>query len=458
MHLTLLQDASPLTHSGIDHLTIGVADMPATLHQLRNAFADHRTLAALPGWEIVVGEGVTESQLLTVENRLSELISDIGNSPLDSWWGAKNAIANSIRCSTDLKHADLIGSCAGVPAIVIASGPSASKHVEWIKRNQSNAVVIVADSSFVKAASAGINADFVTILERDPCMSKLVPPDVSPDTILCCPPVVAPECISDRRTVWWWQSTESLYSWIGPNIPQQASGRSAGTLAISLAGALGCSPIILVGHDLAYADGASHSALADPMAHENHANAAGMDADQLHQAEKCIGDHGQTLGTCRFWQLARMDIEAFSSDNPGKIHKMGSDGAAIQGVLSTDFGDLESISFTFDPPKNTKYPSKCMDYLGEPLMSDLSGLVRRMELPKGTRQEFIHAMQNMDPKEWASHRTRGLHAYVLGTIYHAATLRMFLQQSDPDAAIAASWRLLKRGLTTMVARMIRECP
>lgn len=450
MRLTLLPDSSPYTLT-IGGATIGCADMAAAVWALRLLFADHRQIATLPEWEVVDG-GAGDPAMRAVDIALASFLSDLGNSPLDAWEGARNAIRNSaIGPSTPTQEA----LSAGVDSVIcLGSGPSAARWVPFIREHRNRFVVIVADSSYVGCLRAGIVPDVVSIIERQACMAKLVPADADPRPVLVAPPIVHPDSLRgwDGRLVFWVQNTGFLYDWLAPGCEQDPSGRSAGTLALAIAGRMRARRIYLVGHDLAYDDQRSHSELADPMASRNHAEVVGIASETLHKDAGCQAPDGSTLRTCNFWNFVRQDIANWARTyEHGRVYTTGL--SAIPGVESVQeipVPDHETHGEPIITPAASARRVVDRSAVHQQIALDRASAIDRLR-GAATCADRRLAIRLTNPVSWASEDMRPLYHYVLGTVYHAAAIRLRVRL--PGDGFDSAFGILRRTIPAMLDRM-----
>ncbi len=454
--LRLYPDARPWSASP-DTIHLGVADMAAALHTLRCLWSDHRDIASLPSLEVIAEDGVTQHQRIAVEDRLAGLIFDLGNSSEDAWWGARNAIRNSVACVNAPKQDALIGYAAGRPVVCVASGPSTTHYLDAIAGAQAcGAVIVCADSIYRSLVARGIAPDVVCVLERQAIFAPLVPPDICPTTLLVCPPVVDPSTVAGwkDRVVWFWQSVAGLYDWIDPDVPTAYSGRSAGTLAMSVSRLMGGTAVHLVGHDLCRVGAESHAATVGAMTRDGQAKAeaeappCGMFARQ----DVACRD-GEVRSSTRFWSLCRQDIEAMIVGATVPVYAVGMAGALIAGSIPRDTLTMGGVT---DPPADKplhRWPGRYRAHLIRDMRSDCLRAMKRVnEAVAATPQEALAIMPTLEPTAWAHADTAKLFAHVLGPIYNAATLRAHLRRDNPQWPLLAL-RVLQRGLPAMLTRI-----
>lgn len=157
----------------------------------------------------------------------------------------------------------LEGAYKGVPAFIIGAGPSLDKNVALLARAHKKGIVIATNSSSLALAKHGVTPHVICCLESidaSPRLSAL--PFINdvirayslsahPNTLRCGEGPLMP-------------FYEALPQYVGPL--ESLTGRSGvavcgsvSTAAFSIAQKLGCDPIVLVGQDLAFTDGATYA-------------------------------------------------------------------------------------------------------------------------------------------------------------------------------------------------------
>ncbi len=435
---------------------------PATLADallaIRIRFAEHKEIATLAG-ATVLG---THEWTPHIETRLFELLEDLGNCVMDSWEGVRNTLRNGARIASGSTSRELAGALKGSPAICIGAGPSATPEVmRRISRLCGSHYVFSCDAMTHACGAAGFAPDFVTLLERVPQMLPLVE-GADPRSTLIAMPVVDPACVSQFSRVCWFWGGDDLYKWLDPSIEQTSAGRSSGTLAIAAAILAGCSPIYLVGHDLAYGpDLAGHSTAAHREAADGQAkkdeNATGGFYELTYPTVPGYSGPVKTNGA---WNLMRGDIESMVAVSPETVFVSAQDGAGarIEGVPS---GSLPADGF--GPAFTPSLPSGTVRDPRERLAS-IREDCHRLGIASSAILEAI-ASESADLNAIAtantvtalvSHDNRALFWYALRTVYNNLSLRMHLWsgvrpdmrqlQRDCLAILAVSLRSLVRQL------------
>lgn len=157
---------------------------------------------------------------------------------------------------------ELNGRFAGRPAILVAPGPSLEKNIQALRQIQGRAVVIAQLQAVRRLYKEGIRPDFVVVLDPQ---DLTAPPfntlDGVPDDFLT-HLVVAVTChpavIRRFRSVYYFDGGSGVDAWLQPHLSRKLVDLSGSTTAIAclrLALHWRCAPVVVMGQDLALADG-----------------------------------------------------------------------------------------------------------------------------------------------------------------------------------------------------------
>lgn len=188
----------------------------------------------------------------------------IGNSIHDSLLGLIHNMQNlrALGQSPDVAH--LKGAFPGVPAFVVAAGPSLDKNINELKRIDGKGIIIAVDTIAEKLVRNGIVPHFIASVERINVWEYFFQnkPEYYATSYLVAPPVLQPEVVSafKERVILPMRQSVREYRWLSNvlNLKDDCSiwmGASCTHVAAGFAMHLGASPIVLVGQDLAYGDG-----------------------------------------------------------------------------------------------------------------------------------------------------------------------------------------------------------
>ncbi len=151
-----------------------------------------------------------------------------------------------------------------IPAIIVSAGPSLDKNIQLLKEAQGKAVIIAVDASIRAVMQAGVRPDFLCSI--DPNSPERFFTDLNLKDIywMCCQ-VSSPRLIKNYADHIFYYGTygkkwnEILEKELHYPFLQVATGGSVSTEAFMLALHLGFRKIVLIGQDLAFTGGVSHT-------------------------------------------------------------------------------------------------------------------------------------------------------------------------------------------------------
>ena len=182
----------------------------------------------------------------------------------------KDFLANRLKHLTSIHHNHLLqrlqGEFNGVPAVIVAGGPSLDKNIHLLPEVKGKAVIIAADTVLPALLAYKVYPDFITAIDpQEITFEKFA--DVVPqvkDISLICMPWVAPKVPKTFPAdhVFWAFSGKPVEIWINSLLGGDVFTGGAGTVAhLNLLSAviMGCSPIIFMGQDLSFPSDSSHA-------------------------------------------------------------------------------------------------------------------------------------------------------------------------------------------------------
>jgi hypothetical protein len=154
----------------------------------------------------------------------------------------------------------LSGAFRGVPAVVVAAGPSLDKQLETLSTHRDRVLVIAIGPSLGALRRAGIEPDLVHVLESSDVAHQLTRSGSTADLNLVLTPKTHAGVyeLPVRSRFIAYTGAEPLASWIASELGDRHRISAAGSVALSavyVAQALGANPVMLIGQDLAFADG-----------------------------------------------------------------------------------------------------------------------------------------------------------------------------------------------------------
>lgn len=163
-----------------------------------------------------------------------------------------------------LEH--LQGAFSGVPAILVAGGPSLDKNIHLLAEAGEKAVIIAVDTVLPALLSHGITPNFLTSIDPEEFTYEKfagVIPEIKHTSLICTAWVTpkVPKNFPGGR-VFWTFAANRIESWLNSMFGGDLLTSGAKTVAhlnFTAALILGCSPIILIGQDLAFSDDKDHA-------------------------------------------------------------------------------------------------------------------------------------------------------------------------------------------------------
>ncbi len=173
----------------------------------------------------------------------------------------------------------------GIPAVIVAAGPSVQDDIDVLKKLKGRAVVFAVDKIFGYLMKNGIEPDFVVTLDPKKNVKYFTLNDNITTPLICFYESNHDLLLRHKGKKIFCTSddfTEELYIKAGKESPDLMPSGSVAIIAYSACIKLGFKRIVLVGQDLAYRDGFSHAGgVMDKMSKANHAFVEGLDGQQI---------------------------------------------------------------------------------------------------------------------------------------------------------------------------------
>ncbi len=283
-------------------------------------------------------------------------------------------IENRLRHLTSMHHdrmlEELTGKFSGVPALMIAAGPSLDKNIDQIHKAVGKAVIIAVDTALPVLLAHGIVPDFVTAIDfNDPIFEKIAPVASKPvahDIKMICTSWVACSVpkVFPAKAYFWAFGVNPLESWMQTLFGGKVRIGGAGTVAhlnFAAAEIMGCDPLIFVGQDLAHSYDREHA---------SDVVFTGTETMEkiLKDAVWVKGVDGEKVPTTRVLHGYRVLFEQWIEKSDSRVINASEGGAWIQGAEHMPLTDaIESF---------------CHEQIStesEPHGSNLSNIKRQME-------------------------------------------------------------------------------
>ncbi|MDE6312563.1 MAG: DUF115 domain-containing protein [Lachnospiraceae bacterium] len=192
----------------------------------------------------------------------------LGTSLEDNMNGLDNLYKNIDECISTNSVEEIRDKYQGYPAIIVAAGPSLDKNIHLLKEAEGKALIIACDASYTACKQQGVSPDAVASIERDYPTYQYYYKDrtFDEDLVLLGPAVLWPDIYTEfpGKKLLMAKNNEGMEEWWSSNFENMVflpQGSSCANVAFAVARYAGCSPIILIGQDLAYTDEKKHSAV-----------------------------------------------------------------------------------------------------------------------------------------------------------------------------------------------------
>lgn len=247
-------------------ISVGENPMDAIMHRLEEEFGvftrsnfqviKHGTaIAADTGYYQMVDK-VLARQKQMAEGNLASI-----NNLSSVWQGNIFSNLNAILRNPGIKH--LFDRMTGVPAVIVAAGPSLDKNCHWLEAARESMVIICVDTALKTLLKNGVTPHIVVALDALLHNYFHMAGAERPDYTLVVNPVTYPlilaECTGPMMIT---SYSEPMVQWLEQftgDLGENLTGGSVATAAFDLAVRMGCSPIILTGQDLAFTGNRTHS-------------------------------------------------------------------------------------------------------------------------------------------------------------------------------------------------------
>jgi hypothetical protein len=251
----------------------------------------------------------------------------------------------------------LRGLALGLPATVLAAGPSLDELLPLLKDVRERSLIVCVDTALRSALRAGVQPDFVVVVDPQYWNARHLDRCVSPSSILISEAAVWPSVFRFPFRAHYLCS--SLYP-LGRYIEERAgaakgslgAGGSVSTSAWDFARLLGCAPIYLAGLDLGFPGGKTHAdaslfeqrSLADGtrLAPSSHASFGAMRGGQPFLS---VANDGSPLVSDRRLSLYAWWFSAKAAQYPeAPSYTLSRSGLAIPGIALRGIDDILALA------------------------------------------------------------------------------------------------------------------
>ena len=293
----------------------------------------------LPNYHLYHSE--CKEKLKYLSQEIEAGILSLGNDLNDMMDGVTNNYLNVDQCMLSNSLSEIRGKYKGIPGIVIASGPSLDKNIQYLKEAMGKAVMIACDASYQMCLRHGVKPDAIASIERgiETYNYFYKGKTIEKDTVYVGPALVWPDILNefpgkkillakteDGADGWWKKQFDTI-----EHIPM---GMSCANVAHAVLKEAGCDPIILIGQDLAYTDGKKHS---------DEAHEAFGDSNKIAENSKdelwTEGIDGGMVRTTETFNWFRQYYERQSMEEKHLLVNATEGGARIHGTIEMTLKD-----------------------------------------------------------------------------------------------------------------------
>lgn len=323
---------------------------------------------------------------------------NIGGSTIAAY--GKDFVANRFRQLSGIGHDYFLDSLKdaflGVPAILVAGGPSLNKNIHLLEQAKDKAVILAVDAAIPAMLTQGVKPDFVGSIDMQPLTYEKYGDyaGVLSDVSLVCAPWVTPKVPKylNVERVFWLFSQNEMEKWLNNVLGGRLTFPGAGTVAhlnFYTAILLGCSPIIFIGQDLAFSDEQSHA--------ENIVLSGQQQGQKLLAEKKELrqvpGTLGGTVATDRAFLSMKQTFEDTIRSNPNTYINATEGGAHIEGTRVMPLQEvLSEFCQTGDKPVAMRITGE-LEGVPQP---NMSGLVKEFQSAIKTGQALLREIERSE--------------------------------------------------------------
>jgi hypothetical protein len=144
----------------------------------------------------------------------------------------------------------------GLPAIIVASGPSLDKNIRYLKEIEDKALILATDTALKPMHKRGIRPHILVSVDPQPSNYKHIKGIILERTALVADSIACPQIFENVKFFRFVSSFgHPIIKWLEFRLGEFGSlkgGGSVSTVAFDLTRKMGCDPIIFIGQDLSF--------------------------------------------------------------------------------------------------------------------------------------------------------------------------------------------------------------
>jgi thioredoxin-like negative regulator of GroEL len=343
----------------------------------------------------------------------------------------------------------------GMPAVLVAGGPSLDKNIHLIEDLTQKAVILAVDTVLPVLQSHGIQPHFVSSIDPQAItFEKIADCTIDDRTCLIASPHATPEVPRHfpLENVFWTFSHKPIEKWINQMAGGKTTTPGAMTVAhVNLTAAImmGCDPIILTGQDLAYSGYRDHArgvVLSNPEA------AKKAFLENTPDAVMVTGIDGEKVPSSRPFIAMKNHFEAVIAANPGPRYINATEGGAH--ISGTEVLPLKTVMDTYcstDIDTDTAFRAAGKNQDRPTAREIILSLERMLEKTKNLYQIIakydlvIHSTKKNLPKGNRAAAVRSAQA-LPGVVRKKITQAEALEKKMDQGGSMEIWEVLEEGV------------
>ena len=321
----------------------------------------------------------------------------------------KNSLLNLKQISGNSYLSSYKDHFKGKPAILIAAGPSLKKQLPLLQQVQDQYILIAAGQTIKTLHAHGIHPHFVVAADPQDALQKYFDSDQFTREILLCLTVCSAEVVKrfPGHKVFF-QYTPKIDQALSDTLGTMGTvslGGSVANVSYSLARYFGIEDIALVGQDLAFTNGESHTD-----GYVNKKILAENDMASNTRYRKVPGYYGDMVYTNRQMDTYRNWFElVLEKDKQVKLYNCTEGGAKISGTLQMPFADFLDQQMQTETVSIPTHPVQVDPrHLSQLFQKDLQAILKINTLASDGCQACLTGIKNTNSTKAISRARKSL--------------------------------------------------
>ncbi len=287
-----------------------------------------------------------------IQHELTQMVSLINSAQQvmewNGWFLTSNVLENIPHVMVTPSALPLQHAFHNIPAILVAAGPSLAKNVSHLKAAKGRSIMVAADSALKYLLDHDVVPNFVVSVDPQEATSrKFRGYDIPPDVTLLYHPATHHELVNQFPGPKLSMDVPlPAYEWLHSHWTPKGRFDQEATCQIQVgfnfAAWMGCSPMILVGHDLCFTEEGMHVA-------EGSYLSSGENTRQVHQGQSIEDQHGQPVKTNPTLTHDKLVLEKKIQNFSGTVINATEGGLIITGAQASSLHEALTIYGTDQP-------------------------------------------------------------------------------------------------------------